>query len=76
MVENCKIKLYADDSKLYAAANNLIDCENLETNMKNIETYIVKWQLNLNHEKCEVVQMGHNNTAYQYSIENNIILTH
>ena len=47
MVENCKIKLYADDSKLYAATNNLIDCENIETDLKNIEKYLEKWQLDI-----------------------------
>ena len=64
--EQTKIKLYADDSKLYRRCVSLQDCLNLCDDIANVEQWFESWQLRVNVAKTEILHVGHNNRNFNY----------
>ena len=57
-----KIKLYADDSKVYSEINNANDVSNLQADINRLSDWTNSWQLNLSIQKCSVTPETERNT--------------
>ena len=66
--DNCKIILYADDSKTYAKCNNVEEVFQLQENISSLARWCEEWQLSINSEKCEVLHIGRTNNNHRYVI--------
>jgi len=61
-------KLYADDLKLYS---NYSDCDpagSLQSTLNNLYQWSIKWQLNINFNKCHILHLGAKNPMLDYYI--------
>lgn len=55
-----KIKLFADDTKIYRELRNpSLDEQYLQTDLNNLGKWAKKWQLRFNEEKCEAMRITH-----------------
>ena len=63
-----KLKLFADDSKLYAEVQSEGDAQTLQADLNAITDWADKWQLSFNVDKCKVLHIGKKNTNYVYSM--------
>lgn len=67
-VVNAKLKIYADDTKLY---DNHMKFRSLQEDLKNLEKWSRTWLLKFNELKCKVMHFGRNNTKHTYVLGNN-----
>ena len=70
-----KIKLYADDLKLYSSVQTNDDCNNLQNNINFLCEWANVWQLTISKSKCFMTQIGIHNGCYSYSLCNSPITT-
>ena len=57
------IKLFADDSKLWAPVKTIEDCEALQNDITQLHEWADTWQLNFNEKKCTVLRVGKNSPS-------------
>ena len=58
-------KLFADDTKVYNTIRNIVDCENLQTDLNTLSGWSETWLLNFNVEKCVALKLNEKeNYAY------------
>ena len=75
-MENARLELFADDSKLRKEIASVRDCELLKL---EIDYYYIKWSdensLSINVDKCKIwsVSRCSSNIAYNYKIKSYII---
>ena len=70
-VQKVKIKLYADDSKLYHCfKKDSEEAISLQEDLTRVFEWAEKWQLKLSLPKCEVLHLGHGNQRYVYRLGN------
>lgn len=50
-------KLYADDAKLYTSIKSDADSVNLQANLDKLFDWSSKWQLNISHHKCCIIEI-------------------
>jgi Reverse transcriptase (RNA-dependent DNA polymerase)/Endonuclease-reverse transcriptase len=79
IVHGCKIKLFADDVKVYWVHNKINDANILQMCLNAIWEWSVVWQLPISCNKCYSMHFGVNNplTVYKFGdvdikIENNV----
>ena len=65
------IKLFADDTKLFARIQSSQDCDRLQADLTRIQDWTRQWLLSFNTNKCRVLRIGHNPPAATYSMETN-----
>ena len=67
-----KIQLYADDVLLFSTADTLEECEQLQLDLGNLETWAKIWQMEFNPDKCQHLQITnkHNFVDFIYRICN------
>ena len=46
-------KLFADDTKIHSAVNNITDQENIQSDLLKLDEWSKTWQLTFNQEKCK-----------------------
>ena len=68
VLQASKIKLYADDAKIYGPVNNLNDKTQLQSDITLANDFLNSWQLFLNPNKCELIHIGSSNFRYQYCV--------
>ena len=56
-----KTLLFADDTKIYIQINSPDDIINLQADINNITKWCTKWQMQLNCNKCKVINFNNNN---------------
>ena len=56
-----KTLLFADDTKIYTQINSPDDIKNLQADINNITKWCIKWQMQLNCNKCKVINFNNNN---------------
>jgi hypothetical protein len=56
-----KTLLFADDTKIYTQINSPDDIKNLQADINNITKWCTKWQMQLNCNKCKVINFNNNN---------------
>ena len=67
-----KVKIFADDTKIY---NNTNNCNILQQDLFNLAQWSNKWLLPFNVDKCKVVHYGRTNPITEYLMANNILST-
>lgn len=66
---NCHLLMYADDMKLFLPINNVLDCNNLQTNLDNFSNWCRRNKLQLNPDKCNIMTFYKSDyIAYNYEI--------
>ena len=68
-----KIAKFADDTKLGGKANNLVDCENIQSDLDRLTQWSEKWQMKFNTDKCKVMHIGSQNIKYDYKMNDKIL---
>ena len=68
------IKLFADDTKIYSAIDNINSQENLQEDINNMSDWSSTWQLKFNEAKCKHLNLGPP-TENSYEIQTNNNLT-
>ena len=63
-----KVKLFADDTKMYQEVNDSNQKEEMQENLNKIMDWSTKWQLPFNIDKCKVLHLGKNNQKYTYKL--------
>lgn len=68
--------LYADDKKIYARINTILDCVYLQEDLHRLESYYINNRININVLKCSSITFSRRRSplVYSYSI-NNIAIT-
>jgi len=65
-----KVKLFADDVKLYATVDNALE---LQTALDNVSKWSKNWQLSIASSKCCVLGLGAKNPEYKYQLDGEIL---
>ena len=65
----CKLGVFADDTKIYSIINNMCNTMELQCDLDNMQEWCRTWLLKLNLEKCKVMHIGKSlNTTYKMEI--------
>jgi len=65
------IFLYADDAKLFRHIRSVVDNMDLQNDITKVQSWIDKWQLSLNINKCIMVSYGRQiDNSYKYYLRN------
>jgi len=67
---NNPIQLFADDTKVYARVVNIDDCYQLQSDLKELESWSQKWQISFNISKCKSMHIGRANPQFVYTLNN------
>ena len=73
VVENCKLSIYADDTKLYKGIQCVKDCDKLQEDLNRIHLWAKHWQMELNSEKTKLLTVGINRYNFDYVLDNNVV---
>lgn len=68
-----QILMFADDVKLYRAIKNISDCRALQHDLDMLHAWSLKWQLNFNPQKCQLLRLGKVDITFNYTIGNSRI---
>ena len=63
-----KIKLFADDIKLYTSIHTESDAEKLTINILELEKWALLWQLSINEKKSSILHLGSKNPEFDFSM--------
>jgi Reverse transcriptase (RNA-dependent DNA polymerase) len=59
-IGQAKLKLFADDVKLYSSFNvDVFNCDELQQSLDLLSSWAKSWQLNINISKCTVLSIHH-----------------
>ena len=67
------IRLFADDTKLYAINPTTDDCFRFYDDILSLHEWCEEWQVKMNYSKCNVLHLGPRNLNMPYRIENVLI---
>nr|CAD2170727.1 unnamed protein product [Meloidogyne enterolobii] len=73
MPKEIKIKMFADDVKIYNVHSNKIERNQLNFAIKKIEEWSKLWKIDISPNKTFIMHIGKNNPKDQYKINDNII---
>jgi hypothetical protein len=63
-----KVKLYADDTKIYREIKDpVLDTHILQNDLNSLDEWAHTWQLKFNVEKCETMRLTHSNDTLKSS---------
>ena len=65
-----KLKLFADDTKLYKSIKDVADKEILQTDLNSLIGWSNNWQSPFNIGKCKLLHLGTENLEFQYVLTN------
>jgi len=68
VVNNTKVKIFADDTRVYKGINNHDDTLILQNAIDSMFQWTQKWLLQFNKDKCKVLHLGKNNPKHKYTI--------
>ena len=68
-----KVKLFADDDKIYIVIDDINKCAVLQDGLDKLFEWSVIWQLNLAKDKCHILHIGKVNENFNYNVENNAL---
>jgi len=63
-----KVKLFADDTKLYTKVSEEEGRHELQEDINNLDIWARAWQLSFNSSKCKVMHIGHKNPQHIYNM--------
>ena len=62
------IKIFADDTKIFHAIENMDDISTVQNDINNLIQWSKKWQLPFNNDKCKVLHFGKKNPRHTYTM--------
>ena len=70
MVQFSSVKVFSDDVSIYAKVSKQEDCLKLQDDLSHIYNWSLRWQLNLNPQKCEAINITNKKipVPFTYSI--------
>lgn len=68
LFENAKVKLYADDSKVYVFFATMEDLERFKSEFDRVALWADMVQLRIAFQKCAVIHFGHRNPNETYTL--------
>ena len=68
------VKLFADDTKIYAKVNNIEEKDTLQEDIRSLNDWSNKWQLKFNKSKCKHLHLGRD-TEFTYEMDGDTITT-
>lgn len=63
-----KIKLFADDTKLYGPAKTDEDCQTLQNDINALQDWADRWQMQFHPKKCKFIRIGKDHAEYTYKM--------
>ena len=66
-----KVKMYADDTKIYADVSNEENYYKLQEDIDSLDKWAHEWQLSFNTSKCKVMHIGKKNPRKTYTMNQN-----
>ena len=70
VVQQSKVKIFADDTKIYNGINDSNDNNCLQNTIDEMYSWTNQWLLKFNKEKCKVLHLGKSNKKHEYFIGN------
>ena len=67
-IHNSQHGMFADDLALYREIRTLDNCELLQNDLVSIASWSQQWQLQLNWNKCEAINITNKQTLYYFHI--------
>ena len=64
------LKIFADDTKVYAPIYSHKDSEALQNSINSLVEWSKLWLISFNGDKCKMLHLGKNNPKHKYSIQN------
>ena len=64
-----KIKLFADDTKLYSKINTVEDCKALQNDVAKMQEWSRQWLLKFHPAKCKVMRLGTGHPDFTYTMQ-------
>ena len=61
------ISKFADNAKVGGIADSNEDCRRIQQDIDRLETWVERWQMEFNPDKCEVIHFGKSNTNRKYT---------
>ena len=58
-VVNNKMKMFADDTKIWSRVENIQEISTLQEDLDRLTVWSELWQLDFNRDKCKVMKVGH-----------------
>ena len=68
-----KTVLYADDAKIYRDVKNDNQYQLIQNGLNKFNNFCDELQLTINANKCELLQLGHNNLGKSHSLSGEIV---
>jgi hypothetical protein len=65
-----KIKLFADDAKLYNIIRTTEDCQQVQEDLTRMQNWSNTWQMKFHPQKCTVLCLEREPLHFQYSLNN------
>ena len=67
---DCKVKIFADDSKIYQELSSPEDQSKLQEGIDALVDWSRTWLMKFNSNKCKVLHLGKNNPNHTYTMSN------
>ena len=68
VVKNSKVKIFADDTKVYNTVSDQENVTNLQNAIDELYLWTQKWLLKFNKDKCKILHLGKNNPQNKYYV--------
>ena len=65
---NCGVKLYADDTKIYAVVNSDGDSAQFQQQINALFEWSMTWQLQFHPDKCHILKLGKKQVKTEYTM--------
>jgi hypothetical protein len=65
---SCEVKLFADDTKVYARSDTENGTQSLQNDLNRMQEWSDKWLLRFNPEKCHVLKLGSKKSEAKYTM--------
>jgi ribonuclease P/MRP protein subunit RPP40 len=62
------LAMFADDSKIARVVDTEHDLVSMQSDLDNVQAWMVKWQMEINVNKCGVMHFGTRNTECKYNL--------
>ena len=74
-VVSSKIKIFADDTKVYRSISSPDDAAELQRDLDAITRWSVQWQLAFNENKCTALHVGPRNPEHLYTMQDRSLVS-
>ena len=64
----CKISKFADNTKITNKVTTATDKLQFQSNLDTLVSWLKKWQIKFNVDKCKVLHIGNNNQFTKYTM--------